>query len=34
MKSDKIKKIENDYKVADISLAEFGKKEIVVIEKC
>ena len=32
MKSDKIKKIENDYKVADISLAEFGKKEIKIAE--
>jgi len=32
MKSDKIKKIENDYKVSDISLAEFGKKEIKIAE--
>jgi adenosylhomocysteinase len=32
MKSDKIKKIVNDYKVADISLAEFGKKEIKIAE--
>ena len=32
MKTDEIKKIGTDYKVADISLAEFGKKEIKIAE--
>ena len=32
MKSEEIKKIGNDYKVADLSLAEFGKKEIKIAE--
>ena len=32
MKTDEIKKIVTDYKVADISLAEFGKKEIKIAE--
>ena len=32
MKSEEIKKIVNDYKVADLSLAEFGKKEIKIAE--
>ena len=32
MKSEEIKKIANDYKVADLSLAEFGKKEIKIAE--
>ena len=32
MKTDEIKKIGTDYKVADISLAEFGKKEIRIAE--
>ena len=32
MKTDEIKKIGKDYKVADISLAEFGKKEIKIAE--
>ena len=32
MKTDKIKKIGNDFKVADISLAEFGRKEIKIAE--
>ena len=32
MKTDEIKKIGTDYKVADISLAEFGKKEIKFVE--
>ena len=32
MKSEEIKKITNDYKVADLSLAEFGKKEIKIAE--
>ena len=32
MKIDKVKKIGNDFKVADISLAEFGKKEIKIAE--
>ena len=32
MKSEEIKKIANDYKVADLSLTEFGKKEIKIAE--
>ena len=32
MKSKEVKQIFNDYKVADISLAEFGKKEIKIAE--
>ena len=32
MKTDKVKKIGNDFKVADISLAEFGRKEIKIAE--
>ena len=32
MKTDEIKKIGTDYKVADISLAEFGRKEIKIAE--
>jgi len=32
MKSEEIKKITNDYKVADLSLTEFGKKEIRIAE--
>ena len=32
MKTDEIKKIGTDYKVADISLADFGKKEIRIAE--
>ncbi|MBC8308859.1 MAG: adenosylhomocysteinase [Pelagibacterales bacterium] len=32
MKSEEIKEIGNDYKVADLSLAEFGKKEIKIAE--
>ena len=32
MKTDEIEKIGTDYKVADISLAEFGKKEIKIAE--
>ncbi len=32
MKTDKVKKIGNDFKVADISLAEFGRKEIRIAE--
>ena len=32
MKSEEIKKIVNDYKVADLSLTEFGKKEIKIAE--
>ena len=32
MKTDEIEKIGTDYKVADISLAEFGKKEIRIAE--
>jgi len=32
MKTEEIKKIGTDYKVADISLAEFGKKEIKIAE--
>ena len=32
MKIDKVKKIGNDFKVADISLAEFGRKEIKIAE--
>ena len=32
MKTDEIEKIGMDYKVADISLAEFGKKEIKIAE--
>ena len=32
MKTDEIKKIVTDYKVADISLAEFGRKEIKIAE--
>ena len=32
MKTDEIKKIGTDYKVADIALAEFGKKEIKIAE--
>ena len=32
MKSEEIKKITNDYKVADLSLTEFGKKEIKIAE--
>ena len=32
MKTDEIKKIGTDYKVADISLAEFGHKEIRIAE--
>ena len=31
-KTEKISKIGTDYKVADISLAEFGKKEIKIAE--
>ena len=30
-KTEKISKIGTDYKVADISLAEFGKKEIKIL---
>ena len=32
MKTDEIKKIGNDYKVADLTLADFGKKEIRIAE--
>ncbi len=32
MESDKVKKIKDDFKVADISLAEFGHKEIRIAE--
>ena len=32
MKTDKVKKIGNDFKVADISVAEFGRKEIKIAE--
>ena len=32
MKTDKVKKIGNDFKVADISLADFGRKEIKIAE--
>ena len=32
MKSKEVKQIFNDYKVADISLSDFGKKEIKIAE--
>ena len=32
MESDKIKRIKDDFKVADISLAAFGHKEIRIAE--
>ena len=32
MESDKVKKIKDDFKVADISLAAFGHKEIRIAE--
>ena len=32
MELDKIKKIKDDYKVADMSLASFGHKEIRIAE--
>src|ERR687891_2607122 len=33
MKTDTIERTETDYKVADISLADFGRKEISIAEK-